>query len=82
MREFLHALNNLMREMLFLPEQASTFSTRVDYLKLFPRIDRRTIGNQRRKRAAVLIGRHKKAGGRCAYPDRLAHRRGGLRAYG
>jgi cytochrome c oxidase subunit 2 len=28
-------LNNLMREMLFLPEQASTFATKVDYLHYF-----------------------------------------------
>ena len=35
MNEWLAGLNELMRRMLFLPEQASTFSTRVDYLHYF-----------------------------------------------
>jgi cytochrome c oxidase subunit 2 len=35
MKEFGQMLNNLMREMLFLPEQASTFATKVDYLHYF-----------------------------------------------
>ena len=32
MKELGQMLNNMMREMLFLPEQASTFATKVDYL--------------------------------------------------
>jgi cytochrome c oxidase subunit II len=35
MNELVQMLNNLMREMLFLPVQASTFSTKVDYLHYF-----------------------------------------------
>jgi cytochrome c oxidase subunit II len=35
MNEYLQILNNLMREMLFLPAQASTFATKVDYLHYF-----------------------------------------------
>jgi cytochrome c oxidase subunit 2 len=35
MNEWLHTLNEIMRRLLFLPEQASTFATRVDRLHYF-----------------------------------------------
>jgi cytochrome c oxidase subunit II len=35
MNELAHMLNELMRQMLFLPEQASTFAKKVDFLHYF-----------------------------------------------
>jgi hypothetical protein len=60
------------------PESNET-AAGINYLELFPRVDGRAIGHEWRPRAEVLIRRHEKTIGRRAYPDRLAHRRGGLR---